>query len=267
MGHAVGHAAVGHAVGHAVGNAVGNASGAGGIGGGAANDRISAGLDGLRSMLGGGVSATAQPAGGSSSSSDARVLPPKFDSDGSRYRDFQDAVLACKESHFEDWVVPGPRSAPWVNRFLSKRSGAMAHDSKWAHETKLPPENADRQLHNFISKLYTTALEYDQYDTTNSATFELMLRELQVIEERHKDKLLVGGADHLDRQQEYNILMNTTGDSAHCMCPALKEYLASEVGKQMVIDKERRKAREERELARTRKPPKGGPKGAGGDGS
>ena len=196
---------------------------------------------------------------------DARVLPVKYDADGTRYRDFNDAHSACQESHFADWVCPGPRSAPWVGRFMAKRNGPMSHDTRWALETRLLPESHDRIMHTFLSKVYAVAMEYDQVDCTNLACMELVLRQLQVIEERNKDRIISGSSsDASGSQQEYQSLMSTSGDAQYCMCPALKEYLASEVGKAMLIDKERRKAREERELARQKKPSKPAKGGGGG---
>ena len=63
-------------------------------------------------------------------------------------------------------------------------------------------------------------------------------------------------ADHHD------CLVHTV-DASQCMVPARRPNLASEVGKLMMIDKERREAREEQGLAR-KKPPKGAHDGAGG---
>ena len=131
-------------------------------------------------------------------------------------------------------------------------------------EVKLPADNHDRLVHTFLCKVISILLTYDQLDCFNIAGFELLVRELQVIEERHKDRLGGGSRDSVDRRNEYEILMGTTMDASHCMMPALRQYLASEVGKQMMIDKERRKAREEREPSRKQKPPKGANKGAGG---
>jgi len=120
-------------------------------------------------------------------------------------------------------------------------------------------------MHTFLSKIYSVAMEYDQLDCTNLACIELLLRELQVIEERNEDRMIsnAGGSEH-GHAQEYQILMSTSGECQYCMMPALKEFLATEVGKQMAIDKERRKAREERDLARQNRNPPKGPKGAGG---
>ena len=190
---------------------------------------------------------------GGGSSSDARVLTVSFDAGGMRFKDFRTAALACVESTFDDWIIPGPRSAPWVIKYLANHNGAVACDTKLSHEVKLAADHHDRFAHTFLCKIISILLTYDQLDCFNIAGFELLVRELQVIEERHKDRLGGGSHDTVDRRNEYEILMGTTMDASHCMMPALRQYLASEVGKQMMIDKERRKAREERELSRKTK--------------
>ena len=116
----------------------------------------------------------------------------------------------------------------------------MACDAKWGHEFELAADHHDRLIHRFLCKVISILLTYDQLDCFNIAGFELLVRELQVIEERHKDRLGGGSNDTMDRRNEYEILIGTTMDASHCMMPALRQYLASEVGKQMMIDKERR---------------------------
>ena len=83
-------------------------------------------------------------------------------------------------------------------------------------------------------------------------SFELLLRELQLIEERHTDKQNAGDEVQRERADEYQILMGLQR-SHTCMDPRLREFLATELHKASAVLKERRKAREERTLAR--KPP------------
>ena len=101
-------------------------------------------------------------------------------------------------------------------------------------------------------------MEYDQLDACNLACFELICRELQMIEDRHAERLFQGDEQAKEKAEEYSILMSIQS-STTCMSPKLKEFLANELSKQAAVLKERRKAREKRVLART--PKNGGAKG------
>ena len=85
---------------------------------------------------------------------------------------------------------------------------------------------------------------------------EILCRQLQLIEEPHRDRLSGGSSDGLDEKHLF-------GGSAHrtnlCVCPALQEWVGEEMRKESLIMKERRKAREERSLMRP-----GGPRGGKG---
>ena len=74
------------------------------------------------------------------------------------------------------------------------------------------------------------------------------------MEEKHKDasKKAQGDTATLDS----NFYLGTTSTrGAVCICPALQDWISDELRREASIMKERRKAREERELAR----PKEGP--------
>ena len=182
-----------------------------------------------------------------------------YDVEGIRSRDFKDGVLACSESAFPDWLVRGPRTSGFCLRFLSQAGSPLLWDTKWGSETKLPADHKDRIQHAFLAKLVQVGIVYDQLDELNLVTFELIFREMQVIEERHADRVLT----NLDGEDEYRLLMSIN-QTQIMVSPALKEFLATELGKEASVLKERRKAREERVLARTPKKPKGLGKGEGG---
>ena len=76
------------------------------------------------------------------------------------------------------------------------------------------------------------------------------------MEEKHAFKL-VGNLS--DAQSEKKLLMSM-GMPSYCMSPELKDYLSTELSKEAAVAKERREAREERQLTRKG----GGEKGAGG---
>ena len=96
---------------------------------------------------------------------------------------------------------------------------------------------------------------YDQYDLLASAGVELVVRQIQIIEEklsgRFEDKNQEASAD-------YYLMSGATSRCQLCICPELKSWLAGELAKESSVLKERRKAREERALLK--KPGKSGGK-------
>ena len=82
------------------------------------------------------------------------------------------------------------------------------------------------------------------------ASAEYVLRQVQLIEERYKEKV-VGAANesHIEAAL-YAGLQNRTG---LCICPSLSEWIATEMRGEAAVMKERRKAREERALAKPAK--------------
>lgn len=104
-------------------------------------------------------------------------------------------------------------------------------------------------------------LVYDQLDAPNLASAELVARHIQLLEDHDrrledqgggkKDGSLAAGSEdaHL-----YLGLTNMRG--GYCISPKLQEFVASELQKESAVLRERRKAQEERQLARGGPPDK-----------
>ena len=85
-----------------------------------------------------------------------------------------------------------------------------------------------------------------------------MFRQIQCIEERCKDKFAASTSS--SQPFDTHIMLGTSSRSALCICPKLSDFLADETRKTTAVNKELRKAREERALL---KPEKGGKKEGG----
>ena len=83
---------------------------------------------------------------------------------------------------------------------------------------------------------------------------ELIYRQIQCIEERMKEEFHHGDSGGLGL--EHHLTTGVHSRSQLCICPALNDWLAGKIRKQTAVDKERRKAREERALVKPNK--KGG---------
>ena len=101
----------------------------------------------------------------------------------------------------------------------------------------------------------TDALQYDQLDTVNLASFEHFLRRAQLIEHFHKEKVRQAAVSSEGKGQiaaeEQDLFMGAKGSSGAVMvAPSLVGHVAKELERASSIDKQARKAREERALRR-----------------
>jgi hypothetical protein len=89
---------------------------------------------------------------------------------------------------------------------------------------------------------------FDQIQLGSLAGVEYLFRQLQATEEKYRDRVHKKGEDH--SSAEAHFFTGVGARQALCICPALTKYAAEEMAKESAILKERRKAREERTLAK-----------------
>ncbi|CAK0893446.1 unnamed protein product, partial [Prorocentrum cordatum] len=163
-----------------------------------------AGLGGLVAALGG--PAAGAPAGGAGAGGhvqDARVLPVVYDAMGNRRREFREAVLACREDPWAGWPVRGPRTALWVLRYIVDHGGTpTGMHSRWRSEARLQEHEPGVQEHERSCRALEELICYDQCNGANLATVELLVRNIQVQQERYRDRSAGGsgggGPDSVD---------------------------------------------------------------------
>ena len=231
------------------------APGAAGVGAAAA---AAAGHGGLHAALAGGAGLPPAAAG-----DDFRTLAVSYDQEGRRHKEFRDAVRAMRQQTWPDWVVPGPCTVLWcANHMLENGGSAVGHHIAFRSACRLGLDDPIMLLHSEMSKIFQTALCYDQLDASNIASLELICRQIQLCEERLKDVLLGSSGTEGPHDEGYFFtgLQNTRGVM---VCPALAKWIAEQVAAENAVAKERRKAREERALAR---PPPGRGRGRGSGG-
>ena len=113
--------------------------------------------------------------------------------------------------------------------------------------------------HLFLSTLLEHGLCYDQYNLGESLTFEAISRRYQLWEEVYAASLAeadhggTGGGDTwLDERRLF--LGHGLSRSSALVAPQLSRHVASRLSEESAVLKERRKGREEKELARAAKP-------------
>ena len=137
---------------------------------------------------------------------------------------------------------------------LQKNGSPLSWHQTWKSNGKLNDSDPVMLHHEAQCRFLGTAACYDQLDLCTIACGELVCRQRQIGEEKLADRF----EDGKDQLSDYYQMAGATHRSQLCICPALKEWCAEEARKETAVLKERRKAREERALARPNKAGKGG---------
>ena len=199
---------------------------------------------------------------------DARVLALTEDRPGGRrHREWSSVARSMSQLDMANWPVDGPRSARLVVEFLGRAAsgGPENYHRWWRTVCKLTVADWGVAEHNQLCRYLFLAGTYDQYDMSNSAMLEAVCRRLQLVEyqyrERSRENQLGGGrggsasgalAGSLPLGAEEADLFVGVGrlDGVVCVAPHLVEWISRELAKTAEIDKQARKAREEKALLR-----------------
>ena len=215
------------------------------------------GLAALAAAIGGGpaapppASTTPAPLGGVVTG-DVRTLSVVYDATGERFRDFGESIQHLETVVWPDTPVKGPATVLWVLKFMKTYGGTpTGWHQRWMTATRLQPTDAGVSLHESFSRMLELMICFDQLSVGALASAEFAVRQIQMVEEKWKEKILGAVPESM---QESHLFSGTPTRGTICVCPDLQEYVSKELAKASSILKERRKAREERTLA---KPPKG----------
>ena len=189
---------------------------------------------------------------------DARTLPVRFDTAGKRTREFRDFCSLMSQDEWEDWPVRGPRTCRWVLSFMLEHGGTpRGWHRQWQAAMRLQATDAGVALHEVCCLFLESLCTYDQLNAPNLAAGEHAARQLQAVEERWKDRA-IGSNESLEAQADIALYAGQQTRGNLCICPALAEWISTELRSEAAISKERRKAREERALARPKQHAKKG---------
>lgn len=191
---------------------------------------------------------------GTPAAADHRILPIKHNPLGTPERSLAEVASACCEVPVK-WTLTGPRTAKWCVTYLSVEAiGFETHHERMRSLCKLEPNSWGVQEHFQLSMTLRHALQIDQVDAFNLVFVEVMFRRLQTIEYAHSERAReaesrsVGGRLSLEEQQTFGGLVRHA--ATLMICPSLLDHVKSEVEKEVGLQKNMRKIREEREAAR-----------------
>ena len=153
------------------------------------------------------------------------------------------------ETKMDNFIVKGPRTVLWVLRFMKENGGTpIGRHARFKTDAGLKPDDAGVVMHASLCKILQIAATSDQLDASNLGSMELVCREVQMIEENYASRLNSKSGQLSEEHHLFTATRQSQGNV--CMCPALREWMAEELKGEAAIHKERRKAREERELLR-----------------
>ncbi|CAK0801976.1 unnamed protein product, partial [Prorocentrum cordatum] len=168
-------------------------------------------------------------------SSDARVLPVLYDQMGQRFRAYSNAVGLLEEPRFDDFPAVGPRTTLWLCRFIRDQGSVpRTRTEKWMRDAHVPDNDRVRHEHGSLMEILETALTYDQLDVSAPASFEILSRRVQLLEEAYTSN---PKAPRFDGSEHFQGL----GREVAAVAPQLTSHAALQLQGEAAIQKERRK--------------------------
>jgi hypothetical protein len=122
--------------------------------------------------------------------------------------------------------------------------------TKWKGLARLQETDAGVNLHESSCRVLEIACCYDQLQVGALASMELICRQVQMVEERWKDKVLGQVPESSSENYLYSGLTNR---GALCIAPELSTWISEQLKSDSAVMKEKRKAREERNLSKPKK--------------
>ena len=193
--------------------------------------------------------------------SDMRIFTPAtYNKAGKRWMNFQSAVDRLSPEELEDWPLTGDRTVEWLCQYICQHGGAPdSRHTRWAAEQNIAHDHMGYILHDLLGYVLELALSYDQLDASNCASLEMVGRIYQLLEETAGTMVVEGLEHYVGRAR--------TGGRRRgvALAPSLAKHVTTNLGTEVDILKQRRKAREEEAAAKeASKSGKKGDKGGGG---
>ena len=184
------------------------------------------------------------------SSDDARTMSTAYEPSGVRYRKIKEATFMMEEGDIDVWPFRGPRTFHWLTKFICRYGGTpLSRHTRWELEAKMDESHPHVYVHEVFSELFELLLTLDMMEGASLTVAEQLARWHQDKKGSHERDESRGASDAY-----VSGLSRAAGGAAYC--PSLRLCVTEQLGKDTAILKERRKAKEERELARKPAPAK-----------
>lgn len=194
---------------------------------------------------------------------DGRLIPRKKNALGTPEVPLADATAASKELDL-GWKLKGPRTAQWCLNYLTVEGLRLEqHHERFRQVCRLDAGSWAVQEHFQLSMMLRNLLQVDGVNDCNSLGIEMMFRRLQTIEYSHAEKAreaeskLAGGRLALEEQYVFGSVVRHAGTLM--IASSLLNHVKEETEREVLLAKNLRKAKEERELNRKKKKQRGKP--------
>ena len=141
--------------------------------------------------------------------------------------------------------MQGPSTASWFLKTVAEKGTDMiTRHHRWVHESGVRPGTMAIHEHEALSTVLQYAVVHDRLNATNLACLELALRRLQLHE-----TAVAENPDQPSYEGSRHFLGSTERRGGALIAPSLSAHVATELGREAAIQKEKRKARDGRAAA------------------
>ena len=186
-----------------------------------------------------------------SASDDLRTLPRVVNSVGRSMGTFLGSAGGVSTTEADDWSVEGPRTTEWlVQQHVDEQMPPTKRHLWWRNAMQLTPRHEGVAELGFLNEVLETSISRDALNIVELQCFELIARRMQLYErkyalalqEAHTRSSGVRSLEH----EERNLFLGGGARGTALVCPALEKFVSVLLSEKSSLQKERRKAREER---------------------
>ena len=180
------------------------------------------------------------------------MLSVLYDTTGERFRNFAESVQYLEIVKWPDSPVKGPVAVLWCCRFMKINGGSpSAWHHRWQSLAKVQSSEPGVQAHGAFCRTLEIMLCFDQFSLGSLASAGYVCRQIQLVEEKHKEK--AGSKASVELAQEQHLFGGHSSHTNLCICPDLSAWIAEGMKTEAAVMKERREACEEHSLQKPAK--------------
>ena len=121
---------------------------------------------------------------------DVRTLTVLYDLNGERFREWAPAMATLEAIRWPDSPVKGPVTVVWVAKFMKDHAGTpTAWHSKWLTMVRMQATDPAVMSHDAFCRQLELMVCFDQLNSGALSAAEFAARQIQLIEEKHRDKV------------------------------------------------------------------------------
>ena len=165
---------------------------------------------------------------------------------GKRHKDFTPAVSERDQIDSDDWPLEGSRTTRWpVENMLKSGAPPLDRHFRWLGDAEISQGDRSKYEYETLSRTLEAGLLYDQLAVCNLASFEILSRRIQLLEQAHLEN---PSAPDYSAPSPYVGVVERRGGAL--ICPALIAHVAERLKDESAVAKEKRKAAEVKKESR-----------------